>query len=559
MGGRRETVMDSIGRKCVQSLAVCVLFLLLTPSNVWSDSPATCTLRGRVVNTVSNQPLKNARVQLKSTDDPKRFYNVTTDVEGQFVFTQVVPGIYRALVRHNGFVPGVYGQKTDVFNAGGLLTLKPGDEVKDLLFRLVPTAAIVGQVVDEDGEPLPGVEVQALVRASRLPTGADTPPSSGSLAPIRTAVTNDLGQFRLYGLPPGEYFVSAVNSGIPELSEQNLSGGFAFEIADAPQPKYPPTYYPGTTQPSQAAKVSVRTGDEISIEFRLRRVDTYQVSGRVFDASGHPVLGANVSISPDDLATEFSSLRYGGETDSAGRFHITGIAPGSYSVDASRIEDQKQWMAEHPVTISGEDVAGLRLTLLPPVKVSGHITFQGPPPPQQGRGIVWLHPVVDSGHHFGAGEIRKDNTFTIDGLLPGTYAIAVTPTVDDSYLASAHLGMADVLKDALKIGNATPSGTLELSISPNGASIEGVVIKAEKPVSGATVHIEMINAEQGRTLAKADAETDQYGQFAFHALPPGKYVISAKEDEQSESVRTANTNLDERQHGKITIKLDDKE
>ena len=147
----------------------------------------------------------------------------------------------------------------------------------------------------------------------------------------------------------------------------------------------------------------------------------------------------------------------------------------------------------------------------------------------------------------------------MDGLLPGTYTISVTPLVDDSYLASAHWGMVDVLKEGLKVGSATPSGPLELVISPNGANIEGVVIKAQKPVSGATVHIETINAEQGRTLAKTNAETDQYGQFTFHALPPGKYVITAKEDEQSEDVRTVNTNLDERQHGKITIKLDEED
>ena len=136
-------------------------------------------------------------MQLKSADDPKRFYNVATDAEGQFVFAQVVPGTYRLLVRHNGFVPGIYGQKADVFSEGGLLTLKPGEEVKDLLFRMVPTAAIVGQVVDEDGEPVTGVEVLALVKATSLPTNDETPPVSASLAPIRTAVTKDLGEFPL--------------------------------------------------------------------------------------------------------------------------------------------------------------------------------------------------------------------------------------------------------------------------------------------------------------------------------------------------------------------------
>jgi hypothetical protein len=70
--------------------------------------------------------------------------------------------------------------------------------------------------------------------------------------------------------------------------------------------------------------------------------------------------------------------------------------------------------------------------------------------------------------------------------------------VGDSYLASAHLGMADVLRAGLTITSNNPSGTLDLVISPDGASLEGVVIKAEKPVSGATVHIELADAQEGR-------------------------------------------------------------
>jgi hypothetical protein len=258
--------MNSKSARAIAKLFACIALL---NGALRGESPRLSSVRGRVVNAVGEQPVKNARVQLQSAEDASRFYNTTTDAEGQFALAQVAPGTYHVLAKHNGFVPGVYEQKGDACSSGGLLTLKPRDEVNDLLFRLVPTAAIIGQVVDEEGEPLPGVEVQALVKASRLPAAPDAPPITEGLAPIQTDITNDLGQFRLHSLRPGEYYVSAVDSGMPDLSDKNLTAGWGYELVDVPRPEYPPSYYPGVTNPLQASKVGVRSGDEVRIEFRL--------------------------------------------------------------------------------------------------------------------------------------------------------------------------------------------------------------------------------------------------------------------------------------------------
>jgi uncharacterized GH25 family protein len=546
--------MNSKSARAIAGLLACIALLSGT---LWAESPRLCSVRGRVVNAVGEQPLKNARVQLKSAEDTRRFYNVTTDAEGQFAFTQVVPGTYRVLVRHNGFVPRVYAQKGDIFSSGGgLLTLKPGDEVNNILFRLVPTAAILGQVVDEEGEPLPGVEVQALVKSSRMPATPDALPITQGLVPIQTDITNDLGQFRLHSLPPGEYYISAVDSGMPESNDRGLIGGWSYELADPPRPEYPPTYYPGVTNPLQASKVGVRSGDEVRIEFRLGRGDMYTVSGRVLDAGRHPLQGASVSISPEDLATEFFSPRYGGETDASGRFQIAAVAPGSYSVEALKVENDKQRMAEHSITVSAEDITGLDLVLLPPVKVSGQITFEGSASLRSERGMVWLSSIADGGHRFGAGEIKKDNTFIVDNLFPGRYAISVTALAGDAYLKSAHVGTADVLKSGVRVSRATPAGTLELVVSPFGASVEGTVTKAQTPIPGAYVGVEMTNAGEGRRSVNTETQTDQYGHFAFHALPPGEYTFSVSEEEQSAGVHAIKVGLNEGQHSTVSVRLD---
>ena len=548
--------MKSKAAGAVARLLAC---LALLNGTLWAESPRLCSVRGRVVNAVGEQPLKNARVQLKSAEDAGLFYNVTTDAEGHFAFTQVAPGTYRVLVKHNRFVPGVYGQKGDAFSSGGLLTLKPGVEVNDLLFRLVPTAAISGQVADEEGEPLPGVEVQALVKAFRVSAAPDAPPVTQDLAPIQTAITDDLGQFRLHSLLPGEYYISAVDSGMPEINDTRLTGEWGYELADAPRPEYPPTYYPGENNVLQASKVVVRSSDEVRIEFRLRRGDMYAVSGRVLDASGYPLQGASVSISPEDLAAEFSSPRYGGETDSSGRFKITGVAPGNYAVQASKVEDDKQRMAELSISVSGGDLTGLGLVLLPPVKVAGRIAFEGSASLTSERGMVWLSSIVEGGHSFGAGEIKKDNAFVVDNLLPGRYAISVTALAGEAYLKSAHLGAEDVLKSSLRVGRAAPAGTLELVVSPLGASVEGTVTKTQKPVVGAYVRIEITNAGEGRRSANTETQTDQYGHFAFHALPPGEYTFSVSEEEQSAGVQRIKVGLDEGQHSTVSVKLDSAE
>jgi Carboxypeptidase regulatory-like domain len=214
-------------------------------------------------------------------------------------------------------------------------------------------------------------------------------------------------------------------------------------------------------------------------------------------------------------------------------------------VQAWKVEGDKQRMDEHSISISGGDITGLELVLLPPVKVSGRIAFEGSASLASGRSMAWLSSIAEGGRGFSVGEITKDNTFVLDNLLPGRYAISVTALAGDAYLKSAYLGTADVLRRGLKVGSTAPAETLELVVSPFGASVEGTVTKTDKPAVGAYVRVEMTNAGEGRQSADTETQTDQYGHFALYALPPGEYTFSVSEEQQSTGVQTIKVALDE--------------
>lgn len=106
------------------------------------------------------------------------------------------------------------------------------------------------------------------------------------------------------------------------------------------------------------------------------------------------------------------------------------------------------------------------------------------------------------------------------------------------------------------MGRTAPAGALELVVSPFGASVEGTVTKTQKPAVDASVRVEMTNAGEGRRSANTETQTDQYGHFALHALPPGEYTFSVSEERQSAGAQTIKLGLDEGQHSTVSVRLD---
>jgi hypothetical protein len=260
-------------------LAFCLIFPAVASAQTAAGNPTPaklktdeCTISGMVVKLAGSEPLKNAAVQLQSLQDLAHTISVVTDVGGRFELKGIDPRRYRLKVSHTGFVTQEYGQKTPN-DPGAEIRLAPGQGLGNLLFRLIPWGIIAGRVLDEDGDPLPWAQVSALREVYSH--------GKRKLSPEALVPTNDLGEYRLFGLKPGRYFISAKFKpgshvvGRGEVRED--------EVEDS-RPEFMPIYYRNSPDPAGASTIALRAGEEIpAVEILLRPVSTFRVRGRVYN------------------------------------------------------------------------------------------------------------------------------------------------------------------------------------------------------------------------------------------------------------------------------------
>jgi hypothetical protein len=163
------------------------------------------------------------------------------------------------------------------------------------------------------------------VTAVRKPTGGS---GRGRGAPALPAgqpgQTNDIGEFRISGLPAGDYYVAASPRPIIPLGQSSPSGGTTLVS----------TYYPGTSTMTEAQVITVTAGQTISsLEFAMLSAVGYAITGVVVDETNKPVGGAIVMVMP----TQPIGLgpRGSARTLPDGTFRINGVTPGAYRVNAS--------------------------------------------------------------------------------------------------------------------------------------------------------------------------------------------------------------------------------
>ena len=285
----------------------------------------------------TGQPLKRAQVLATARDFRGRF-STQTDENGRYVLTDLLEGRYTVSVSKPGYITLSYGQRRPRQPATPVQLLA-GQRLRDVNLALPAGSVITGHVVDEDGAPLPLATVRLLRYVYQQ--------GRRQLVPVGTDRTDDRGQYRVFGLNPGDYFVSAVVPR-PRVGGGGLLGQgpgqlrpipgsrFGSETTatavdvEADQMGYAPTYYPGVTTMVEAVPVAVGLSAELGgVDFAVRLVPTSTVSGIVFGADGSAARNAQVMLVPEDGPVSPSAV-LGTRVQPAGQFEVRDVPPGRY-------------------------------------------------------------------------------------------------------------------------------------------------------------------------------------------------------------------------------------
>ena len=325
----------------------------------------TARIRGRIVAAQTGTPLRRAQVTLGVPASQAR--STLTDSDGRFEFDQLPAGRYAIVASKTGFVTLQYGQRrpTDVTD---FIVLADGERRDSVDLALPRGGVIAVRVTDDFGDPLPSAQVQ-VQRYQYSPDGQRRLNSVFVPGAIGQTATDDRGEVRMYGLPPGEYVVSAMlrNNGVQFNPDPTINEGFAL------------TYHPGTVNPAEAQTVTVSLAEETLIEFAMSSARLTRVSGTVVDSQGRPSAGSFVNIVTRQ-GNGMSSTG-GGQVAPDGTFTLNGVAPGDYSLEvrtqlrpgvAQEIE-----FGSTPITVAGAEITGVRIVTGRGATISGRVIFEG--------------------------------------------------------------------------------------------------------------------------------------------------------------------------------------
>jgi hypothetical protein len=395
-----------------------------------------------------------------------------------------------------------------------------------------PTGVIIGRVVDDDGRPMRDIEVQALVTIYEAGQRRLVP--NGNLA-----TTNDRGEFRLFWLPPGNYYIEVnplPSPYAPRLQPPRRTLGY---IPSDPDKSFVTTYFPGTADILEAEAVEVATSEVdvraigvTALPSRVLRVNA--VNAKLTDAYIDSGLISLRSVKDSLVIFQREQLL---QSLGKGSFETrAGMVPGEYRAILTVRAAGGTYSGAATFIISETDSATLDIQVSQTISLQGEVQTEGP---TSSLFVTCVPDPLQGLTHLVTAQVRQNGKFVLDGVLPEVCGIRIDGIMDDRYLKSVRLGNQEAKSQTIEIPAHTDDAKLNLVVK-TGGSIEGIFVNESRAAQpGLPVAAIPAGQETYPGLFRF-AVTNNQGEFEVHGLAPGTYKVVALDGMNPEMLRGEN-------------------
>jgi len=481
----------------------------------------------------------------------------TTDAGGHFIFTNLAAGRYQVRAQRDGYFgaapPGSTANSLPTV-ISATATIDPSKPGPELAMNMIRGGTVSGRVRDPNGQPISGLQVFAYQIVYQNGRAA--------MQTLNSKQTDDRGDFRIFWLPPGDYYIGV-------LPRRTIG------LAANPQDTFARTFFPGTIDPRTASAVKVTEASEITgIDVNIRGDATGKISGRVVSSivgpTGQPQLAGSFFLLPSDttMFSDAQGMNYPNASTNRtnGAFEIRGVLPGSYDLITAISDPTNGGQSigrAHVEVGNGGSVEDVTLNVRTGQSVkaklvldTGAVSYTMQQPAARG-GLTVINGVIQQAaatplapvptpsirlnfrsmeayappFESAASQYTFDpttNEFTFPNVPEGRYYLAVTSLPANSYIVDIRLDGRSVFDNGFVI--AAPAGNLEVSVNSKGAKLQGLALDAaQKPV--ATARVVLVPEEsrrQNQALYKS-AASDANGNFTMSGIAPGQYKLFAWE------------------------------
>lgn len=516
-----------------------------------TPTPTTGTIKGRVVSD-DGRPVTNATIVTQAVTGTPAGRPARVDAEGKFAFEDLPAAVYIIIAT----APGYIDQSTSLGDPSQWPRHLIGAQLKIIMIK---GGVITGTVMNAKGEPVVGVPVSAS-------PANDLPASSFNLVGLGTAAeTDDRGIYRIYGLLPGQYIVTAGGGGpFGALS----ASGFDLDV---------PTFYPSATRDT-AVPVSVRGGEETTgIDIKYRGLEGHSVSGVVTGVveGSASVVGVTIMLSPAGT-TSILSLTFANPVDQRRVFSFNAVADGEYDLLASFQPgvNENPLVGTKRVTVRGGDVTGIELKLASLASIAGTLALDPIKPEDKcdKRASELIEIVITTprdepkkaGSQIGTqlfggfgGTLNAKGEFTARSLEAGKYRLGIALPTEAWYVraitapappppraaqpAATTPRPGDAWQGVITLKSGERVGPVSIVIGQDAAGLRGrVAVTPETPIpAGLRVHLIPEERERAdNVLRYSETLVSSDGSFTLTNLAPGRYFIVARIEPLSETQST---------------------